>query len=65
MCLTIYVDDIIIACANLDYVKEVKQNSTFMTDMGELELNNFPYRSLIIIGAALYLFINNTRADIS
>ena len=40
MLLTIYFDDIIIACANLDYVKEVKEKfcSTFdMSDMGELE----------------------------
>ena len=38
--LTIYVDVIIIACANLDYVKEVKQQicSRFdMSDMGELK----------------------------
>jgi hypothetical protein len=40
MLLTIYVDDIIIACANIDHVKEVKKQfcTKFdMTDMGELE----------------------------
>ena len=40
MYLTIYIDDTVIACANLDSVKEVKQRfcSTLdMTDMGELE----------------------------
>ena len=40
MLLTIYVDDIIISCANLNYVKEVKAkfcDRFDMTDMGELE----------------------------
>ena len=40
MCLTIYVDDIIIACMNLDYVLEIKVKfcSQFgMTDIGALE----------------------------
>ena len=40
MYLTIYVDDIIIACTNVDYVREIKTTfcSTFdMSDMGELE----------------------------
>ena len=40
MLLSIYVDDILISCANLDYVKEVKElfcTQFEMTDMGELE----------------------------
>jgi hypothetical protein len=40
MLLTIYVDDIIIACANLEYVKEIKDKfckEFDMTDMGQLE----------------------------
>ena len=40
MYLTIYVDDIVIACTNVDYVREVKTRfcCTFdMSDMGELE----------------------------
>ncbi len=40
MLLTIYVDDIIIACANQDYIKEVKAlfcAKFDMSDMGELE----------------------------
>ena len=40
MLLTIYVDDIIIACADLNYVKEVKSrfcDHFDMTDMGEME----------------------------
>ena len=40
MYLTIYVDDIVIACINVDYVRDVKTRfcGTFdMSDMGELE----------------------------
>ena len=40
MLLTIYVDDIIIACADLNYAKEIKSkfcDHFDMTDMGEME----------------------------